>query len=168
MHRPLKFLAHCTLTLALLALFNSPLTLRAQAPEPVAPGPAAPGQPALSLAQRTIAQDDAQAAAAAWLTLTDGGQYADSWEAAAGLFHQQITKDGWVSLLKSGLPVFGKVVTRKLRTTAFTRILPGAPDGEYVVILYDTQFANTGAAVETLTTALEPGGTWKVCGYHIK
>jgi hypothetical protein len=170
MPRPLTIhLARGGLALALLALVFSPVSLRAQASRPAFPAPPAPPTPpALSPAQQTGAQDDAQAAAAAWLTLTDGGSYADSWDAAASLFHQQITKDGWVTLLKSGLPVFGKVVTRKLKTTTFTRILPGAPDGEYVVILYDTQFANTGAAVETLATVLEPGGTWKVCGYHIK
>jgi hypothetical protein len=147
--------------LALLAVSISLPALRAQTP-----GPAA--APALSLPQRMQAQDDAQTAAATWLKLTDNGKYAESWQAAAALFHKEITEEGWVSLLKSGLPVFGNVVTRKLKTTTLTSILPGAPDGEYVVVQYDTQFANTGAAVETLATVLEPGSGWKVCGYHIK
>jgi hypothetical protein len=44
----------------------------------------------------------------------------------------------------------------------------GAPDGEYVVIQYDTKFDNKAAAVETVTVARGKDGVWRVAGYYIK
>jgi hypothetical protein len=44
--------------------------------------------------------------------------------------------------------------------------LPGAPDGEYVVIQYETQFEHHTPA-ETVTPMLDKDGAWKVSGYFI-
>jgi hypothetical protein len=46
--------------------------------------------------------------------------------------------------------------------------MPGAPDGDYVVMQFDTRFANKQAAVETVTFMQEKHGTWKAVGYYIK
>ncbi len=46
--------------------------------------------------------------------------------------------------------------------------LPGAPDGEYVVIRYRTEFENKMKAVETVTPMLEADGAWRVSGYYIR
>jgi hypothetical protein len=129
--------------------------------------PAAPTPPATSVDEMR-AEAGAEAAAATWLQLRDTGKYAETWQTASDLFHQAITQDGWVTLLKGGVPVFGDVVSRKLKAAAFTRILPGAPDGQYVVVQYQTVFTNMKDATEQMALALEANGTWKVCGYHIK
>jgi hypothetical protein len=52
----------------------------------------------------------------------------------------------------------------------FTRehTLPGAPDGEYVVIQYQTAFQNKKSAIETVTPMLDKDGHWRVAGYYIK
>ena len=42
--------------------------------------------------------------------------------------------------------------------------MPGAPDGEYVVIQYRAAFANKAEAVETVTPMLDKGGTWRCPG----
>jgi hypothetical protein len=55
-----------------------------------------------------------------------------------------------------------------LSTAKFFKSLPGAPDGQYVVIKYDTTFANKAAAVETVTPMREADGSWKVSGYFVK
>jgi hypothetical protein len=119
-------------------------------------------------AQHLDAEQKAQQAAAVWLPLLDSGKYAESWDQAAGVFHKLISKDGWVTLLKSGMPVFGTPVSRKLKTATYTRILPGAPDGDYVVIAYQTEFSVMKEAVETVTTVRDADGIWRVAGYHIK
>jgi hypothetical protein len=62
----------------------------------------------------------------------------------------------------------GGLISRKVRSATFTRSLPGVPDGEYVVIKYDTQFEHKDSAVETVTPLLEKDGSWKVSGYFIK
>jgi hypothetical protein len=47
-------------------------------------------------------------------------------------------------------------------------LLPGAPDGQYVVIQFETSFENKHNAVETVTPMLEPNGQWRVSGYYIR
>ena len=46
--------------------------------------------------------------------------------------------------------------------------LPGAPDGEYVVIQFEASFGNKRASVETVTPMLDKDGQWRVSGYYIK
>ena len=55
-------------------------------------------------------------------------------------------------------------------SATFTKTLPGAPDGAYVVIQYETDFSGHpgGKMIETVTPAKEKDGSWKVSGYYIK
>ena len=46
--------------------------------------------------------------------------------------------------------------------------MPGAPDGRYVVVQYDTVFENKASAVETVTPMADPDGVWRVAGYFIR
>ena len=62
----------------------------------------------------------------------------------------------------------GAVIERRLRSRQHATSLPGAPDGAYVVILYDTVFENKRAAVETITPMLEPDRARRVAGYFIR
>lgn len=52
--------------------------------------------------------------------------------------------------------------------TSYMTSLPGAPDGEYVVVQFETSFTNKKAAAETVTPMLENDGQWRVSGYYIK
>ena len=61
----------------------------------------------------------------------------------------------------------GKTVSRQLASSHYETSLPGAPDGEYVVIQFNTVFDNKQSAVETVTSVLDDG-KWKVAGYFIK
>ena len=74
----------------------------------------------------------AQRAATAWLALTDGGKYAESWDSSAALFKAAITKPDWEKALKSARSPLGALKSRKLKSATFARSLPGAPAGEYV------------------------------------
>lgn len=110
----------------------------------------------------------AQAAAEGWLTLTDRGSYGPSWEAAAALFRASITKAGWTEAIKAARAPLGALTARHFRSATYTRKLPGAPDGEYMVILFDSSFQHRPSAVETVTPMREPDGTWKVSGYYVR
>lgn len=57
---------------------------------------------------------------------------------------------------------------RKVKSATFTRTLPGAPDGEYVVIQFESQFENKAAAIETVTPMRDKDGAWRVSGYYIR
>jgi hypothetical protein len=106
--------------------------------------------------------------ARAWLTLVDAGQYDKSWDQAASLFKESLSKDQWVQSLKTARMPLGKVISRTSATTTYTTSLPGVPDGKYVVIKYDTSFENKKSAVETVTPMLDKDGKWRVAGYFIK
>ena len=110
----------------------------------------------------------AQKSAEAWLTLADAGKYAETWDEAAAYFKNVVTKNRWVNAMKSTRAPLGAVRTRKVKSATYTNTLPGAPDGEYVVIQYDTGFENKNSTVETITPMLNKDGKWRVCGYFIK
>jgi hypothetical protein len=46
--------------------------------------------------------------------------------------------------------------------------MPGAPDGKYIVMQFDTSFANKQSAIETVTMGPEEKSKWRVSGYYIK
>ena len=113
-------------------------------------------------------EDLAQAAAESWLKLTDAGNAGASWDQAAKLFKGAVTKEKWAEALAAVRPPLGKVVSRKVTSRSYSETLPGAPDGKYVTIQYETVFANKASAVETITPMLDPDGVWRVSGYLIR
>jgi hypothetical protein len=113
-------------------------------------------------------EDLAQSAAESWLKLTDSGDAGASWDQAASLFKRAVTKEQWTQALAGVRPPLGKVVSRKLASRQYSEKVPGAPDGKYVTIQYETVFENKASAVETITPMLDPDGTWRVSGYFIR
>jgi Protein of unknown function (DUF4019) len=110
----------------------------------------------------------AQGSAESWLALVDSGKYGESWEEAAPSFKAHVTKEQWKSMAGPVRDPLGKTLSRKLRSASYTKTLPGAPDGEYVVIQFDTSFEHKQTAVETVTPMLDKDGKWRVSGYLIK
>lgn len=107
-------------------------------------------------------------AAEKWLELVDSGSYPDSWENAADYFKGNMTKDGWDAALKGILPAMGKMQSRELVSSRYLKRMPGAPDGQYVMIRFKSSFENKAEAIETVTPQKGEDGKWRVCGYFIK
>jgi hypothetical protein len=114
------------------------------------------------------AEDGAVKAAEEWLELVDQGQYEESWQEAAPLFKTAVTVEQWQQALNAARKPFGELKSRELKNSEYATSLSGAPDGEYVVIQFDTSFANKAEAVETITPMRDEGGVWRVSGYYIK
>ena len=76
--------------------------------------------------------------------------------------------DEWEQQVGGVRDPLGAVVSRKLKDAHYTTTLPGAPDGEYVVLEYNTSFAHKKSAIETVTPMLDKDGDWRVSGYFIK
>jgi hypothetical protein len=110
----------------------------------------------------------AQKAAESWLALVDAGNFAESWKTAAGYFKTAVPQDQWEHTIVAVRKPLGDLVSRTLKNATYTKSVPGAPDGEYVILQFDTSFANKKEAVETVTPMLDPDGQWKVSGYYIK
>ena len=119
-------------------------------------------------AQNVDKEIEAVTAAEDWLALVDAGKYGDSWKAASGYLKNAVKQGQWEQSLKAVRPPLGKLVSRKLLSKTFMTSLPGAPDGEYLVIQFDTSFQNKKSAVETITPMKEKDGKWRVSGYYIK
>jgi len=114
------------------------------------------------------AEKAAVAAADVWLKLVGTGQYEKSWQEASEFFRNAVSQADWQ---KSVMEVFrkplGKLVSRTLKSTDYTTTAPApvAPDGQYVIIQYDSSFQNKKSAVETVTVMLDKDGKWRVAGY---
>jgi serine/threonine protein kinase len=110
----------------------------------------------------------AVSAAQAWLSLIDQGDYSASWKEAEPLFQARVTEESWETTMASFRTPLGNLLSRKLKSAQRMTAMPGAPDGQYVVIQFQTSFANKKAASETVTVGPKRDGTWKAGGYYIK
>ena len=120
--------------------------------------------------QKLAKDTEVQALSAAndWLQHVDKAQYDASWDTAASTFKSSVPKSKWSTMVRSVRNPLGYVVQREVKKAAYHTSLPGAPDGEYLVIQFRTEFANKGGAIETVTPMLDSDGNWRVSGYYIR
>jgi hypothetical protein len=79
-----------------------------------------------------------------------------------------VSKAAWSDALRQARQPLGAVASRKMMSSTFARALPGAPDGEYVVVKYRTRFEHKEQAEETVVPMRDRDGVWKVSGYFVK
>jgi hypothetical protein len=115
-----------------------------------------------------IQKKDALAAAENWIAMIDKGEYAESWKEAAEYFKTAVSQNQWVNSLQAVRKPLGKLNSRIVKSETYKTSLPGAPDGEYVVIQFTTSFENKKSAIETVTPMKDKDGKWRVSGYFIK
>jgi hypothetical protein len=113
-------------------------------------------------------EDQAVKVAKKWLELVDAGEYRESWRQAASLFRGAVTEPQWKAALEGSRTPLGAMKSRRLKAANFATELPGAPDGEYVVIQFESSFENRKSAVETVTPMKDKDGEWRVSGYFVR
>jgi hypothetical protein len=123
---------------------------------------------ALAAEKHDEAEKQAVAAAESWLALVDDGKYGESWDAAADYLKNAVTKDAFVKSMNAARKPLGKLKSREVKSKEYRTSLPGAPDGEYVVIQFKTSFENKKSAIETVTPMLDKDKKWRVSGYYIR
>ena len=101
-------------------------------PNPPGTGPAA-----------TVANTDQPAVTAArgWLAMIDRGQYSTAWAAASKFFRHSVSDAKWIRLMNAFRKPLGNLLGRKLKSATQVTTLPGAPDGQYVVMQFNSSFA---------------------------
>ena len=122
----------------------------------------------VAMAQDSNKEQAAVTVANKWLVMVDQGNYGASWEEAAQYFKNAVTQDQWEQALQAVRSPLGALLSRKVKSTNYMTSVPGAPDGEYVVIQFDTSFENKQSAIETVTPMVDKDGSWRVSGYYIK
>lgn len=125
-------------------------------------------QPSRNTENNPEAEKAALECAEKWLAIVDQGEYDKSWEQAAGLFKQVVPVEQWRNQMKVFRGGLGKVVSRTVKSKQYATTAPGVPDGQYVVIQYDSSFEKKASAVETITPMLDEDGAWRMSGYQIK
>lgn len=119
-------------------------------------------------AQETEHTKAGVAAAEQWLKLADAGKGAETWSAAGTVFRSAATAEQWTGMLAGARAPLGELKSRTLASARYTRNLPGAPEADYVVIQYGAVYANRPGVTETVVTAREGDGGWKVITYLIQ
>ncbi len=163
-----SYIALVTLaTLAVTASLPAGCSSSSSAPAPGADDPSTtnPAPPSAGGGSGTAG---AERAADAWLALVDGGRYPESWDTAAAFFRGALPRDQWSTQVGAVRGPLGAMRSRRQRSATAATTLPGAPDGSYVVIQYDSSFANKASAIETVTPMLDADGQWRVSGYYIR
>jgi hypothetical protein len=130
---------------------------------------ATPDQPggSASTSSQTGEEDSAVKAAKSWLALVDNENYAESWKGTAPVFQAAVTQELWTNTMNGLRKPLGDLISRKLKSAKYMTQMPGAPDGEYVVMKFNTSFTNKKTAIETVTVGPKAGVQWKVSGYYM-
>jgi Protein of unknown function (DUF4019) len=110
----------------------------------------------------------AVSAAREWLSMVDEEKYAESWKQAAEYFRNAVEHKKWEQSMQAVRKPLGKLVSRAVKSRSYKTSMPGAPDGEYVVIQFETSFESKKSAIETVTPMLDKDGNWRVSGYYVK
>ena len=124
--------------------------------------------PAFIFSQNKKENKKAQMAATNWLVQIDNGEYLESWDNAAQYFQNQILQDRWSAALKASRGPLGNSTSRNIKSSEFRSELPGAPDGNYYILTYNSSFKNKASAIETITLTKGIDGKWRAVGYYIK
>ena len=109
----------------------------------------------------------AQQAAESWLELVDSSKYDESWDEAASAFKAAVSKEDWKAAIQAARSPLGNKKTRKLKEAKYTKSIEGAPEGEYVVIQYESSFEKQDQVTESVTQMLDRDGKWRASGYFI-
>jgi len=109
----------------------------------------------------------AVACAEQWLGLVDEGKYGESWKEAAEYLRNAVKQEQWKQGMQAGRKPLGTLVSRNVKSASYMTSLPGAPDGEYVLIEFETSFEKKAKAIEMVTPMMDKDGKWRVAGYTI-
>ena len=118
----------------------------------------------IAMARDAGKETAAISAAENWLATVDAGEYSASWKEAAELFRNAVKPEQWEQSMQAARKPLGKLISRKVQTKIYKTSLPGAPDGEYVLIQFETSFENKKTAIETVTPMMDKDGKWRVSG----
>lgn len=137
-----------------------PVAIREPA-EAATPEPPAPARdPQLEAA--------AMAALTPWLELIDADNFGKAWEEAASYLKQSVNREEFIRSLETVRGTLGHVVARTLNSIQIADSLPSAPDGQYVIMQFDTVLEGKQGGAETIIPMLDMDGAWRISGYYCR
>ena len=109
----------------------------------------------------------AERQALGFLGYLDEGRFADSYAYTGMLLRARADREAFTAQIQKARAGTGALQARELIDAAYNTSVEGAPQGQYVILHYHSNFANRQDTVETITLALAKG-YWRVDGYYIK
>lgn len=103
----------------------------------------------------------------AWLGVVDKGDYKGSWNQASKILKATMSADEWTHYLDTVRKPLGTPSGRQVLDQRTAKDPKGLPAGDYMVMLYNTTFANKPRK-ELVTLVKEQDGQWRVLTYQIE
>ena len=142
------------------------LCANAQAQKPTTPpATAAASAPADADKQLAAKKDGAQLAANAWLLLLDQRNWGGAYENASQLFRNTVPIGSWMDSIPGLRTPFGALEKRAVQDVIYKTTMQGRPDGEYITVIFESDFADKKGVQELVATMREADGAWRVLGY---
>lgn len=110
----------------------------------------------------------ATAAATLFLQQVDADRFVESWQLTAPATQEKIAQPDWVAQLEKLRALTGPLVQRSENKVVLSTPAEFSPEGDYIVITYDSTFRRKADASEIVTVMQEKDGDWRVAGYYIK
>ena len=124
--------------------------------------------PLLAHSQADLDSTPALLAARAWLAHLDAGRYGKSYEDAAPVMRDSVTKVQWETGIERARGSLGVAIARKIRQAACSHGTQADPEAEICTVQYDTQFENRPLGDERVTILRGRDGTWRVGAYQLR
>jgi hypothetical protein len=122
--------------------------------------------PPLAAQSNEQAVEAAKEAAQEWFALLDADKYKATWEEGATLIKSKTTAEQWAAQIRQAHMALDSLRSRSLVAARYTKGIPNAPKGEYVVAQYKSIYGEKNT-VETMYMKKDDG-TWRVAGYFVK
>ncbi|WP_299192865.1 DUF4019 domain-containing protein [uncultured Erythrobacter sp.] len=103
-----------------------------------------------------------------FLASIDAGDFAQSWEDGGEFFQNETTLEEWTGVIEPVRSPLGAVEDRRLAAVQQLSTLPGAPEGDYEVLQFQTKFAGVDAISVETVIMVRNGSRFDVAGYFIR
>ena len=120
----------------------------------------------VAYASDKVIHDSPQAAAEAFLSLIDQGNYQESWSEASQLLRDNVDAEQWAEHAGSFRKPLGIVDSRKLDSIEYQDSLDDMPVGDYAFVIFNSALADGGSTSEMVGLMLDDEATWRVIGYQ--
>ena len=100
--------------------------------------------------------------------LLDRRDWGTAWENSSQVFRTQVPIAAWMDAIPKVREPLGPLTGRDPVETAYKTALPGRPTGDYVTVVFASNFANKPDMQEIVTTARDTDGRWRVLGYSTR
>ena len=114
-----------------------------------------------------ILPPEARDRAEAFVTLIDQGRLEAAYAGASPLLHLTRDQQEWITDVTRLRQILGPVQQRTLKAVRAVSTFPQLPDGDYLVVQYESRMERKQQAAEIILLKKQESG-WIVCAYSVR